>query len=409
MMRRRIMFKFALKNLAVKKVQSILIILSIVVSAGVAVLEYNVSAQVEKGITGTAGYYSAIVGPAGSQTQLAMNTMYFTDAPLGTIPYRVVNDLEMDSRVTQVIPFAMADSYNGYSIVGTTADYLSGKKLASGSMFEASGTMQVVIGATVAEVNGLSAGDEILTSHSAGEMHKAPYVVAGILERTGTVYDKTVFTQLRSIWEVHEHEEEHEGHEDSEDHDHEEMDGMVCAVLVRTQNPAYAMTLVNDYKNRIVTTEDGHSYTLQAIEPMAAVREVLNDADQTKYIVFVLCGVILVMNFAIIGIITLLNTYHAKKEIALMRLIGISTGRINLLYLIQNLILGLAAVAAAFGLSRICLALMGDFIANMGVVLSAREVYLPEILILIGILIVSVLPTAIWTALMARKDSTENA
>lgn len=53
------MFKFALKNLAVKKVQSILIILSIVVSAGVAVLAYNVSAQVEKGITGTAGYYSA--------------------------------------------------------------------------------------------------------------------------------------------------------------------------------------------------------------------------------------------------------------------------------------------------------------------------------------------------------------
>ena len=184
---------------------------------------------------------------------------------------------------------------------------------------------------------------------------------------------------------------------------------MVCAVLVRTQNPAYAMTLVNDYNNRVITTEDGHSYSLQAIEPMAAVREVLNDADQTKYIVFVLCGVILVMNFAIIGIITLLNTYHAKKEIALMRLIGISSGRINLLYLIQNLILGLIAVLAAFGLSRLCLALMGDLVANMGVVLSAKGVYLPEILILLGILIVSVLPTAVWTALMAKKDSAENA
>ena len=405
------MLRFALKNLAVKKVQCVLIILSIVVSAGVAVLAYNVSAQVEKGITGTAGYYSAIVGPAGSQTQLAMNTMYFTDAPLGTIPYRVVNDLERDSRVTQVIPFAMADSYNGYSMVGTTPAYLSGKKLASGSMFEEGGSMQVVIGSTVAEVNGLSVGDEIFTSHSAGEVHKTPYTVAGILEKTGTVYDKTVFTQLRSIWEVHDHEHEDEdhGHEEHEDHDHEEMDGMVCAVLVRTQNPAYAMTLVNDYKNRIITTEDGHSYTLQAIEPMAAVREVLNDADQTKYIVFVLCGVILVMNFAIIGIITLLNTYHAKKEISLMRLIGISSGRINLLYLIQNLIIGLIAVLAAFGLSRVCLALMGDFVANMGVVLSAKGVYLPEILILLGILIVSVLPTAVWTALMAKKDSADNA
>ena len=399
------MFRFALKNLAVKKVQCILIILSIVVSAGVAVLAYNVSYQVEQGITGTAGYYSAIVGPAGSQTQLAMNTMYFTDAPLGTIPYRVVNELEMDSRVTQVIPFAMADSYNGYSMVGTTPDYLAGKKIKAGSLFDASGSMQVVIGATIADVCDLEVGDEILTSHSAGEMHKTPYIVTGILEKTGTVYDKTVFTQLRSIWEVHEHEEE--GHEDHEDHDHEEMDGMVCAVLVRTQNPAYAMTLVNDYKNKVITTEDGHSYSLQAIEPMAAVREVLNDADQTKYIVFVLCGVILVMNFAIIGIITLLNTYHAKKEIALMRLIGISTGKINLMYLVQNLLIGLVAVAAAFGLSRLCLALMGDFVANMGV--SAKGVYLPEILILFGILIVSVLPTAVWTSMMAKRDSAENA
>ena len=142
---------------------------------------------------------------------------------------------------------------------------------------------------------------------------------------------------------------------------------------------------------------------------MAAIREVLNDADQTKYIVFVLCGVILVMNIVIIGIITLLNTYHAKKEIALMRLIGISTGKINLMYLIQNLLIGLVAIAAAFALSRLCLVLMGDFVSNMGVVLSAGGVYLPEILILLGILAVSVLPTAIWTALMARKDSVDNA
>ena len=92
-----------------------------------------------------------------------------------------------------------------------------------------------------------------------------------------------------------------------------------------------------------------------------------------------------------------------------MRLIGISSGRINLLYLIQNLIIGLIAVLAAFGLSRVCLALMGDFVANMGVVLSAKGVYLPEIFILLGILIVSVLPTAVWTALMAKKDSADNA
>ena len=72
------MLKFALKNMAIKKTQVILIILSIVISAGIAVLAFNVATQVDEGITNNAGYYSAIIGPAGSNTQLAMNTMYFT-------------------------------------------------------------------------------------------------------------------------------------------------------------------------------------------------------------------------------------------------------------------------------------------------------------------------------------------
>ena len=107
------MLKFALKNMAIKRIQIILIVLSIVISAGIGVLAFNVATQVDEGITNNAGYYSVIVGPAGSNTQLAMNTMYFTDSPVGTIPYSVVSALQQDTRVNSVIPFAMADNYNG--------------------------------------------------------------------------------------------------------------------------------------------------------------------------------------------------------------------------------------------------------------------------------------------------------
>ena len=55
------MIRFALKNLAIKKVQTILVILSIVISAGVVVLAYNVSGQVSDGISGTAGMILGIV------------------------------------------------------------------------------------------------------------------------------------------------------------------------------------------------------------------------------------------------------------------------------------------------------------------------------------------------------------
>lgn len=398
------MFSFAVKNMAVKKAQLILVIISIVISAGVAVLAYNTAQQVDDGITKNAGYYSAIIGPAGSETQLAMNTMYFTDKPLGTIPYSVMNELRSDARVREAIPFAMADSYNGYSVVGTTSSFLEGKETETGCMFSDTGSLQVVLGYTVAKTCGVSVGDRIYTSHSAGEEHKTPLTVVGILRKTNTVYDKTVFTELKTIWDIHGDEED--GHE--EEHDHEEMNGMVCAILVKAKNIAGGLGIVNDYNGRTLLYGENKSCSLQAVEPMNAVREVLEDADSTRYIVYVLCGIILIMNIMVISVITLLNMINSAKEIALMRLIGIGMGKINLLYILENGIVGIISVVLAFAVSRLCLLGMSDYVASMGVVLDVMKVYPAEIAVLAGVFVISVLPTVICTALMGRKDGIGN-
>lgn len=397
------MLKFALKNMAIKKTQVILIILSIVISAGIAVLAFNVATQVDEGITNNAGYYSAIVGPAGSSTQLAMNSMYFTDEPVGTVPYSIVTTLQQDSRVTQVIPFAMADNYNGYGVVGTTPEFLQSKDLRAGEMFAADETLQAVVGSNIAKYNSLEVGDVIYTSHSANgsDLHTKGITIVGILKESHSSYDNIVFTQLKTLWEMHEHGEQEEEHSEEE---HHHTHGTVCAVLVNTKNPGYAMQLVEEYDGKIITADDGDNTTLQAIEPMSVVRDVLNDADDTKYIVFVLCAVILVMNIMIISIITLLNMYHSAKEISLMRLIGISMKRINLLYVIQNGIMGLCAVILAFFVSRGCMVLMNDYVESMGVVLNMSKVYAAEFLILLAVFIISVLPTVIWTFSMSKKD-----
>ena len=396
------MLKFALKNMAIKKTQVILIILSIVISAGIAVLAFNVATQVDEGITNNAGYYSAIVGPAGSSTQLAMNSMYFTDEPVGTVPYSIVTTLQQDSRVTQVIPFAMADNYNGYGVVGTTPAFLQSKDLRAGEMFAADETLQAVVGSNIAKYNSLEVGDVIYTSHSANgsDLHTKGITIVGILKESHSSYDNIVFTQLKTLWEMHEHGEQEENSAQEHHHTH----GTVCAVLVNTKNPGFAMQLVEEYDGKIITADDGDSTTLQAIEPMRVVRDVLNDADDTKYIVFVLCAVILVMNIMIISIITLLNMYHSAKEISLMRLIGISMKRINLLYVIQNGIMGLCAVILAFFVSRGCMVLMNDYVESMGVVLNMSKVYAAEFLILLAVFIISVLPTVIWTFSMSKKD-----
>lgn len=396
------MFKFAIKNLLIKKIQSVLIIISIMISAGVATLSYNISKQVNEQIVDNAQYYGVVIGPAGSKTQLIMNTMYFTDEVLGTIPYSLVDTLQEDTRVKAVIPYAMADSYHGYNIVGTNKIFLNNKEV-DGELFNDSGDYTVVLGANVAKTCNVSIGDKIYTSHSKTEEHTTPFIVTGILKKTNSMYDNILFTSIKSIWAVHEEEEEHE----EGDHEHEfELDNMVCAILVQTQNPIQAALIAEEYNNKTFTI-DSTAYSLQAVEPMAVVRNILNENSQTEYIVYALCAVILAMNLVVISIITILNMYNSSKEIKLMRLIGISMNKINLVYLIENSLLGVISCLLAFGISRIGLIVMTDYCLSMGASLDVNKFYIIELVILIVVFAISVIPTVIWTRIISKKDGLE--
>ena len=421
------MLKFALKNMLTKKVKMILIILSVVISASVALLAYNVAQQVNDGLINTTSSYDMIVGPAGSSTQLAMNTLFFTDKPLGTIPYEYVEKLQSDGRVNIAIPFAMGDSYNGAKIVGTKPVFLEGKDLTAGEMFAQ--PFEAVVGSEVARSHGLKIGDELITSHGLsehGEKHETtPLKVVGILERTRTAYDTAVFTDIETVWLVHGHGEEHEEHgkeptdpaeegetgEEHEQHGHEHEDGdhddehdhveegTVCAILVRSKTLA---------ASEAIKAELAKDSAILTITPAEVIREIIGNVDLSRRIVYALCVIILIMNVFVISTITVLNMYDSQKDIALMRLIGIGTDKVNIVFLIQNAVIGLLSTAISFGVSRLCLLFMRDFAASMGIVLDAGRVYAAEWLIMAAVFIISVLPTFICTVHISRKDIIRN-
>lgn len=394
------MFKFAIKNMAIKKVKIVLIVISIVISACVALLAYNISEQVDDGFKSTAAYYDIIIGPAGSSTQLAMNTMFFTDKPLGTISYEYVENLRADMRINTVVPFTMGDSYNGAKIVGTEPVFLEGRALSDGEMFDE--RFECVLGSAVAKKYGLSLGDELVTSHGlaeGGHAHEQnPLRVVGILKQTNTSYDNVIFTAVETVWATHDHggEEDHEeeGHVHDESCEHEEH-GEICAILVKTKS-------FNHYN--AVKTEYGADASLLVINPSEVLREVLENVDMSSKIVYILCIIILIMNIFIISVITLLNMYDSKKEISLMRLIGIGMSKINMLYILQNGIIGLISTVLAFAASRLCLILMGEFVASMGIVLNSSKIYPLELAIMALIFTISVIPTVVCTLNMSRKD-----
>ena len=397
------MLKFALRHMAVRRTKLMMTCLSIVVTACVALLAYNISTQISEGIIQTASSFDIIIGPSGSSTQLAMNTMFFTDKPLGTIPYALVEEIQNSGLASAVVPFSMGDSYNDAPIVGTTPALLEGKSLSSGEMF--ANVCEAVVGYDVAKKYNLHVGSSLITSHglsgSGSDHAESPLTVTGILSRTHTAYDNAVFTPCETIWALHDHEEEHEEGEEhvegeeAREHDEEKT---VCAVLVRSKSIA-------DYSALTAAYSENSDYLV--INPNTVLREVLENVDMSRRIVYILCAVILIMNVFVITLIALLSAYDSRSEISLMRLIGVSMGKINLLYLIENAVAGAIALALSLLAAHGCLLGIRSFVAGMGIVLNAAKIYPAEWAVLLLVFAVSILPTSIMTLRMSRRDGVD--
>ena len=395
------MFSFALKNLWTRKSKAFLSALSIIMATTIGLLAFNISSQVEDGIVETVTYYDTLVGPTGSETELALNTLFFTGTPIGTISYENYEKLKNDIRVNEAIPFAMGDSYKGAKIVGTDSKYLKNNKLYDGKLFE--NKFEAVFGCNVAKNSKLSVGDTFFTSHGisetgdTGHSHNTPYTVSGILKKTNTAYDNVIFVNIADVWNIHSHGEgEHQEEEHHEDEQEEEnQHGDVTAILVKSKN----LTMQS-----MLTSELNKTAGIQAVNPTTVIRNVMENIDLSKQIVYILCFVIGIMAFMIIYIISLLNMHDSKKDIKLMRLLGISKGKINGILVIQNLTITLVSILFSVVLCRILLFAVNGFTSSMGIVINHMKVYNAEYVIILAIINLSLIPSFIANVKSFKED-----
>ena len=110
--------------------------------------------------------------------------------------------------VKSAIPLALGDSYNTFRIVGTNREYatLYNAEIGEGNWWQKD--LEVTIGANVEQSSRLRIGDEFTSSHGltmGGSSHNDhKYKVTGILERTNSVLDNLILTNVESIWKMHE-------------------------------------------------------------------------------------------------------------------------------------------------------------------------------------------------------------
>lgn len=395
------MFKFAIKNLLTRKSKFLITMIAIFVSTVIVLFSYNVARQINDGMITTATYYDVVVGPNGSSTDLVLSAMFFTGTLSDTVDASVYNEINDSRDVMKIVPIATGDNYKGNKIIGTTRDLLDDKILKDGVMFEE--PFEMIIGSNIAKKYNLKVGDDIVAAHGVSESshshEKSPYKVTGILEKTYTVYDDVLFTSPESVWNVHEHHDEDDveifSGERTEHEEHSEHYGEYTALLIKTKNPSAALTLIDD-----VNKLPG----VLAVNPSTVLRSLIESIDTTTVIVYVLCAIIAVMSFIIIYMINLMIMQDLRKDIVLMRLLGLKRKIITEIVLIQNALTSLIAMILSFAFTRIALVFANNVTVKMGVVMNYRKVYSGEYIILVAVFVISMIPTIFGLFKVFRKE-----
>jgi putative ABC transport system permease protein len=367
----------------------------ILLALGVAtiVLLLLVVGQAEERMHRDARGIDLVVGAKGSPMQLMLSGIYHLDAPTGNIPLSAVALLSKNRMVKRAMPLALGDSWKGHRIVGAGKEYADhyGAELREGRFHEKS--MEAVLGAEVAARTNTRVGATFQGAHGMGsepgEEHEGAYTVVGVLAKTGSVIDRLVLTPIESVWQVH---EEHQGPQDDADRKALMEAREVTVVLLQYASPLAAATLPRQINSQS---------ELQAASPAY---------ETARLFSIVGVGIEALRGFAAVlilaaGLSVFIALYSAleerRYELAVMRTLGASPGKLFGLLIGEAMVLSLLGVVLGLLLGHALASILGAWLERQqhypvtGLEWRPEELWVAAIALGVGV-VASIVPA--WRA-----------
>ena len=159
----------------------------------------------EEQLTRRAEATPLVLGARGSQLDLVMNAVYFSEDRADPVTMAASEDV-WESDLALPIPLHTAFQTNGARIVGTSLDYFDfrGLDYAAGRAFAVLG--EAVLGSAVAEALDLAPGDTIVSSpenlFDLDGVYPLEMSVVGVLAPTASPDDEAVFVDVKTAWVI---------------------------------------------------------------------------------------------------------------------------------------------------------------------------------------------------------------
>jgi putative ABC transport system permease protein len=312
--------------------------------------------------------------------------------------------------IEKAVPMSMGDSHKGYRIVGTNHDLLGfyDAQIGEGNLWQKN--MEVTIGAVVARELNMKIGDKFKSSHGLvmddNLVHEDSdnLIVVGILKPTGSVIDQLILTNTQSIWQVHDG-HAHDMEADSTAHAHHS--DMPKPLLEEDETKEITSVLVKFKGHNFQALNMGRSINentdMQAATPAIELNRLHSQMDIGTDALNMLAWIIVFVSGLSVFISLFSSLKDRKYELALMRVMGATPGKLFILILLEGLMLAIlgyiiGAALGHFGME----VLAGHMKDTYRYSFSGMEFLKEEVYVLVGALAVGLL-AAIIPALQARN------
>jgi len=292
-----------------------------------------------------------LLGSRGSELDLTMAALYFSDERPDPVPMREVEAI-WDSGLGIPIPVHTAFASNGFRIVGTTLDYVDFRGLTVSEGRGLSLLGDAVIGADVALALGKTVGDTLVSSpenlFDLDGVYPLEMPIVGILAPTNSPDDQAIFVDIKTAWVI---QGIGHGHEDvvtaadiadgtealanaavvqyqriTEDniesfHFHGSQDDFPTSAVIVVPNDTRASTML---KGRYLDPE----LPAQLVEPAGVIQGLVDRIFRIKALLDVVTAIISVAAFAAIGLAVFLSYRLRAREIATAVKLGARRGMV---------------------------------------------------------------------------------
>ena len=195
----------ALSYLRFHWARSLILVLVAALILSVPLISQTLLDGARNALTDRAEATPLVLGNRGSQLDLVMNSLYFSDDRAEPVTMAATEEI-WDSALGLPIPLNTAFETNGARIVGTSLDYFEFRQLevADGRQLAILG--EAILGADVAERLGLGPGDTIVSApqnlFDLDGVYPLELNIVGVFAPTATPDDEAVFVDVATTWVI---------------------------------------------------------------------------------------------------------------------------------------------------------------------------------------------------------------